>query len=74
TGQVRYRNDKNGIIHSTIFRINFEKNKIKENFYAFIESIKKSKPPNTKGVYIKKIVLSTTMGIGLTIDQTNISI
>ncbi|MDE5285070.1 MAG: 50S ribosomal protein L1, partial [Candidatus Blochmannia sp. A2] len=50
TGQVRYRNDKNGIIHSTIGRLNFEKNKIKENFYAFIESIKKSKPPNTKGV------------------------
>jgi len=74
TGQVRYRNDKNGIIHATIGRINFEENKIKENLNVFLESIKKSKPPHSKGVYIKKIVLSTTMGIGLIIDQSTLSI
>ncbi|CAL4318087.1 50S ribosomal protein L1 [Buchnera aphidicola] len=73
-GQICYRNDKNGIIHSTIGRINFHKKKIEENFKIFLESIKKSKPPHSKGVYIKKIVLSTTMGVGLTIDQSSLSI
>ncbi|WAI11814.1 MAG: 50S ribosomal protein L1 [Buchnera aphidicola (Macrosiphum albifrons)] len=74
TGQVRYRNDKNGIIHATIGRINFNKNQIKENFNIFLEAIKKSKPPQSKGIYIKKIVLSTTMGIGLTLDQSTLSL
>ncbi|QCO70625.1 50S ribosomal protein L1 [Buchnera aphidicola] len=74
TGQVRYRNDKNGIIHATIGRINFNKNQIKENFNIFLEAIKKSKPPQSKGIYIKKIVLSTTMGIGLILDQSTLSL
>ncbi|QCI19626.1 MAG: 50S ribosomal protein L1 [Buchnera aphidicola (Brevicoryne brassicae)] len=74
TGQVRYRNDKNGIIHATIGRINFEKHCIKENFNLFLESIKKAKPPQSKGTYIKKIVLSTTMGVGLTLDPSNLYI
>ncbi|CAL4326107.1 50S ribosomal protein L1 [Buchnera aphidicola] len=74
TGQVRYRNDKYGIVHSTIGRISFDKNQIKENFNAFVESIKKSKPPQSKGIYIKKIVLSTTMGIGLMVDQSSLTI
>ncbi|QIQ41662.1 MAG: 50S ribosomal protein L1 [Buchnera aphidicola (Microlophium carnosum)] len=73
TGQVRYRNDKNGIIHATIGRINFNINQIKENLHVFLESIKKAKPPQSKGLYIKKIVLSTTMGIGLIIDQSTLS-
>ncbi|AEO08409.1 50S ribosomal protein L1 [Buchnera aphidicola str. Ak (Acyrthosiphon kondoi)] len=74
TGQVRYRNDKNGIIHATIGRINFDKDQIKENFNVFLESIKKAKPPQSKGIYIKKIVLSTTMGMGLMIDQSTLSL
>jgi large subunit ribosomal protein L1 len=74
TGQVRYRNDKNGIIHATIGKINFDQNYIKENFNVFLESIKKSKPPHSKGIYIKKIVLSTTMGIGLIVDQSTLSV
>ncbi|WP_422667510.1 50S ribosomal protein L1 [Buchnera aphidicola] len=74
TGQICYRNDKNGIIHATIGRLNFHKNKIKENFHTFLESIKKSKPPQSKGIYIKKITLSTTMGIGLTIDPSSLLI
>ncbi|QCI22507.1 50S ribosomal protein L1 [Buchnera aphidicola] len=73
TGQVRYRNDKNGIIHATIGRINFNKNQIKENVNVFLEAIKKSKPPHSKGIYIKKIVLSTTMGVGLILDQSTLS-
>ncbi|QCI17461.1 50S ribosomal protein L1 [Buchnera aphidicola (Acyrthosiphon lactucae)] len=74
TGQVRYRNDKNGIIHATIGRINFDKEQIKENLNIFLESIKKAKPPQSKGIYIKKIVLSTTMGIGLIVDQSTLSL
>ncbi|QCI20202.1 50S ribosomal protein L1 [Buchnera aphidicola (Brachycaudus cardui)] len=74
TGQVRYRNDKYGIVHSTLGRISFDKNHIKENFNVFLESIKKSKPPQSKGIYIKKIVLSTTMGIGLIVDQSSLAI
>ncbi|ADP65867.1 50S ribosomal protein L1 [Buchnera aphidicola] len=74
TGQVRYRNDKNGIIHATIGRINFHKNEIKENLNVFLESIKKAKPPQSKGIYIKKIVLSTTMGVGLMVDQSTLSL
>lgn len=74
TGQICYRNDKNGIVHATIGRINFEKNQIKDNFNAFLESIKKAKPPKSKGIYIKKIVLSSTMGAGLTLDQSNLSL
>ncbi|QCI18610.1 50S ribosomal protein L1 [Buchnera aphidicola] len=73
TGQICYRNDKNGIIHATIGRTNFTKDQIKENFNTFLESIKKAKPPQSKGIYIKKIILSTTMGVGLTIDQSNLS-
>lgn len=74
TGQICYRNDKNGIIHATIGRINFQKDHIKENFNVFLESIKKAKPPQSKGIYIKKIVLSTTMGIGLIVDQSSLSV
>ncbi|QCI24156.1 50S ribosomal protein L1 [Buchnera aphidicola (Muscaphis stroyani)] len=73
-GQIHYRNDKNGIVHSTIGRINFDENKIKENFNCFVSSIKKSKPPKSKGIYIKKIVLSTTMGFGLIIDQSSLTL
>lgn len=72
TGQVRYKNDKNGIVHATIGRINFDQNSLKENLNVFLESIKKSKPPQSKGIYIKKIVLSTTMGIGLIVDQSSL--
>lgn len=74
TGQVYYRNDKNGIVHATIGRINFDKNQIKENFNVFLKSIKKAKPPQSKGIYIKKIVLSSTMGVGLVLDQSSLSI
>ncbi|AWH90776.1 50S ribosomal protein L1 [Buchnera aphidicola (Melanaphis sacchari)] len=73
-GQVQYRSDKNGIVHSTIGRINFKSNQIKKNFNIFLESIKKSKPPQSKGIYIKKITLSSTMGIGLILDQSNLNI
>ncbi len=71
-GQVRYRADKNGIIHCTIGKINFEANSLAGNFAALLADLKKAKPANAKGVYLKKATLSTTMGPGLTIDLSSI--
>lgn len=71
-GQVRYRTDKNGIIHCSIGKIDFAADDIKVNLAALIADLKKAKPASAKGVYLKKITLSTTMGAGLTIDQSSI--
>lgn len=68
-GQVRYRTDKKGIIHCTIGKISFEPNALKENLEALLADLKKAKPSTSKGVYLKKITVSTTMGPGLTLDQ-----
>ena len=67
-GQVRYRTDKNGIVHGGIGKINFELDAIKGNLEALLTDLKKAKPVAAKGVYLKKISLSTTMGPGITID------
>jgi large subunit ribosomal protein L1 len=67
-GQVRYRADKGGIIHGGIGRVNFDASAIKENLEALLADLKKSKPATAKGVYLKKISLSTTMGPGITVD------
>lgn len=66
-GQINFKNDKSGVVHGIIGRINFSKNFLKENFDEFLIAIKKNRPLSCKGVYIKKIVLSTTMGIGIPI-------
>ena len=71
-GQVRYRNDKNGIIHSTIGKASFSAEQIKENLEALIVALKKVKPSGAKGQFIKKVSLSTTMGAGLKIDQASL--
>lgn len=73
-GQVRYRADKGGIIHGGIGKISFEGNAIKENLEALIADLKKAKPSSSKGVYLKRIALSTTMGPGLAIDQASLNI
>lgn len=73
-GQVRYRIDKNGIIHGGIGSIGFEANALKENLEALIVDLKKGKPASAKGVYLKKVTLSTTMGPGLIIDQASLEI
>lgn len=73
-GQVRFRADKNGIIHGGIGRINFDATAIKENLQALIMDLTKAKPASAKGVYLKKVTLSTTMGPGLLIDQTSLEI
>lgn len=73
-GQVRYRTDKNGIIHSIIGNVEFSAESIKANLEALLVDLKKAKPSSAKGVYMKKITLSSTMGPGLVIDQSSISI
>ncbi|PPI88959.1 50S ribosomal protein L1 [Candidatus Pantoea edessiphila] len=73
-GQVRYRNDKNGIIHTTIGRINFEIKDLKENLEYLVSDLKKVKPVQAKGNYIKKINISTTMGVGMCIEQSSLNI
>jgi large subunit ribosomal protein L1 len=73
-GQVRYRADKGGIIHGGIGKISFDGNAIKENLEALIADLKKAKPSSSKGVYLKRIALSTTMGPGLAIDQASLNI
>ncbi|GLS84846.1 50S ribosomal protein L1 [Paraferrimonas haliotis] len=68
-GQVRYRNDKNGIIHTTIGKVNFEPKQLQENLEALLVALKKAKPSSAKGVFIKKVSISTTMGAGVALDQ-----
>jgi large subunit ribosomal protein L1 len=65
-GQVEYRSEKNGIVHAGIGKANFPENKIKENVLAFYDAVIKMKPAGVKGAYLKKMVLSSTMGVGLT--------
>lgn len=71
-GQVRFRADKGGIIHGGIGKISFDAAAIKENLEALIADLKKAKPAAAKGVYLKKISLSTTMGPGLVIDLSSL--
>ena len=73
-GQVRYRTDKNGIIHGGIGKVGFEGGAIKSNLEALLADLKKAKPSSAKGVYIKKVVLSSTMGPGLQIDQSSLAL
>ncbi|MDM3870587.1 50S ribosomal protein L1 [Porticoccus sp. W117] len=73
-GQVRYRADKAGIVHGGIGRVSFEEGALKENLEALIADLKKAKPASAKGVYLKKVTLSTTMGPGIAIDQSSLDI
>jgi large subunit ribosomal protein L1 len=73
-GQVRYRNDKNGIIHASIGKVDFDANAIKQNLETLLVAIKKAKPSTAKGTYMKKVSLSTTMGAGVAIDLGSLSI
>jgi large subunit ribosomal protein L1 len=68
-GQVRYRTDKAGIIHCPIGKVDFDPAALKQNLEALIADLKKIKPSTSKGVYVKKVTVSTTMGPGLVIDQ-----
>lgn len=73
-GQVRFRTDKNGIVHGGIGKVGFKPGQIKENVEALIADLKKAKPAGAKGTYVKKVVISTTMGAGILIDQASLDI
>ncbi len=73
-GQVRFRTDKNGIIHAGVGKADFDATAIKQNVEALIADLKKLKPASAKGVYLKKVVLSTTMGPGLLLDQSSLEV
>ncbi|CAL1329046.1 50S ribosomal protein L1 [Candidatus Providencia siddallii] len=74
SGQIRYKNDKNGIIHTSIGKINFSVNNLKENLKTLLNNLKKEKPNTSKGIFIKKITLSSTMTTSLIINQTSLLI
>lgn len=71
-GQVRYRVDKAGIVHCTIGKASFEPTALKENLAALLADLQKAKPSSSKGQYLKRITLSSTMGPGLVIDQSSL--
>ena len=74
TGKIEFRVEKNGIIHNSIGKVSFSKEKIVENARVFIEAILKAKPQASKGTYMKKVTITSTMGPGIKIDQSSISI
>ena len=73
SGQVRYRTDKGGIVHCTIGKVDFDAESIQQNLEALLADLNKAKPSAAKGVYLQKIILSTTMGPGLWIDLSTIA-
>ncbi|MCF6323643.1 MAG: 50S ribosomal protein L1 [Gammaproteobacteria bacterium] len=72
-GQVRYRTDKAGIIHCTIGKVNFEADALKGNLQALLADLVKAKPSSAKGVYLKKISVTSTMGPGILLDQSTVA-
>ena len=71
-GQVRYRNDKNGIIHTTLGKVDFTAEQLQQNLEALLVALKKAKPSTSKGQFIKKVSISTTMGAGVAVDQSTL--
>ncbi len=71
SGQVRFRADKNGIVHCAIGKVSFEPEALKENLESLIADLIKAKPSSAKGIYMKKVSLSTTMGPGLLVDHSS---
>lgn len=72
-GQVRFRADRNGIIHGGVGSVKFDAAALKENIEALLADLVKAKPPSAKGVYVKKVTVSTTMGPGLSVDLSSLS-
>jgi large subunit ribosomal protein L1 len=72
-GQVRYRNDKNGIIHTTIGKVDFTAEQLQQNLESLLVALKKAKPSQAKGTYLKKVSISTTMGAGVAVDQATLN-
>ncbi len=72
-GQVQYRADKAGIIHATIGRASFGVDGLKSNLLALVDALNKAKPATSKGIYLRKLAVSTTMGAGIKVDQTTLA-
>src|SRR5512135_2527105 len=72
-GQVQYRTDKNGIVQCTIGRASFDTEALKENMLALIDALNKAKPATSKGVYLKKVAISSTMGVGIRVEQASLA-
>ena len=72
-GQVQFRVDKGGIIHGTIGRRSFEDGKLKGNLQALLEALNKAKPASSKGVYLRKVAVSSTMGVGVRVDIASVT-
>jgi large subunit ribosomal protein L1 len=73
-GQVRYRSDKAGVVHCTIGKASFEPEKLKENLSALLQDLQKAKPAAAKGIYLKRISLSSTMGPGVPVEASSLSL
>jgi large subunit ribosomal protein L1 len=71
-GQVQFRTDKAGIIHGSLGKVGFGSVQVKENLEALLSDLRRAKPASAKGIYLKKIMLSTTMGPGVLVDQTSL--
>ena len=67
-GQVQFRVDKDGIVHTTIGRRSFDTDKLQGNLAALVEALNKAKPASSKGVYLRKVAVSSTMGVGVRVD------
>ncbi len=72
SGQVRYRVDKAGIVHCSIGKASFAPDKLRENLLALLADLQKAKPANSKGIYLKRVSLSSTMGPGVTVEQSSL--
>jgi large subunit ribosomal protein L1 len=72
-GQVQFRVDKAGIVHSTIGRRSFNEDQLKGNLAALVDALNKAKPASSKGVYLKKVAVSSTMGVGVRVDIQTIA-
>jgi large subunit ribosomal protein L1 len=72
-GQVQYRTDKAGIIHATIGRASFQPDALQNNLRALIEALQRAKPATSKGIYLRKVAVSSTMGIGVRVDTTSLA-
>jgi large subunit ribosomal protein L1 len=72
-GQVQFRADKAGIVHATIGRASFDADRLKTNLTALVEALNKAKPASSKGVYLRKIAVSSTMGIGVRVDVASLN-
>ena len=72
-GQVRYRTDKNGIIHAPIGKIGFEPTALRDNLNALLADLNRAKPSTSKGVYLRRVTVSSTMGPGVKVDKASLS-